>query len=103
MCFSKRRDFGTLCSAHQRSALTKASGILPKIDCAGVTLVSTVSALIIEPRGTIIRGRSTPEIAGRSQVLSPQMIDPSGSMISAAMVRCFMHLMVLEMAGVSKD
>jgi hypothetical protein len=50
-------------------------------------LMLTAVALIIEPVGSIICGRSKPEIAGLSQVIFPQMMDPSTSIISAAMVR----------------
>jgi hypothetical protein len=46
----------------------------------------TVAALIIEPLGSIMCGRNKPEIAERSQVFSPKMIDPSGSLISGATV-----------------
>jgi hypothetical protein len=51
--------------------------------------VVTVAVLIIEPLGSIICGRSKPEIAERSQVFPRQMIDPSGSIIRAAKVRYF--------------
>jgi hypothetical protein len=50
--------------------------------------VHTVAVLIIEPLGSIICGRSKPKIVELSQVLSPKMLDPSGSIISAATVRC---------------
>jgi hypothetical protein len=43
--------------------------------------------LIIEPLGSILCGRSKPEIGEQSQVVSPQMIDPSGSTIRATTVR----------------
>jgi hypothetical protein len=43
-----------------------------------------MAALIIEPLGSAICGRCKPDIAERSQVIYPQMIDPSGSTISAA-------------------
>jgi hypothetical protein len=44
----------------------------------------TAAALIIGPLGSIICGRSKPEIAERSQVISPEVIDTSGSRSSAA-------------------
>jgi hypothetical protein len=46
------------------------------------------AALLIEPLGSIICWRNKPEVAERSQVISPQMIDVSGSIISAGMVHC---------------
>jgi hypothetical protein len=48
--------------------------------------VATGASLIIEPLDSIICGRSNPEIVDRSQLTSPQMIDPSGSIISVAAV-----------------
>jgi hypothetical protein len=48
-------------------------------------LAHTEAALVIERLGFIICGRSKPEIAEQSEVFSPQRIDPSDSMISAAM------------------
>jgi hypothetical protein len=53
----------------------------------GLAANCTVAALLIaEPLGSINWGISKPEIAARSQAFSSQMIDPSGSIISAAMV-----------------
>jgi hypothetical protein len=48
----------------------------------------TAATLIFGPLGPIICGRSKLQIAERSQVFSPQMMDdPSGSKTSAATVR----------------
>jgi hypothetical protein len=47
----------------------------------------TVAALVIEPLGFIICGRCKPEIPKHRQVFSPQMIDPSGAIISAPTCR----------------
>jgi hypothetical protein len=47
-----------------------------------------VELLSVEPLGTMFGARDKPDIAKRSQVLSPQMIDPSGSMFSNATVLC---------------
>jgi hypothetical protein len=44
----------------------------------------TVAALIVEPLGSIVCGRSKPKITERPQAFPPRMLDPSGSMISAA-------------------
>jgi hypothetical protein len=54
------------------------------LDCLECFLFSTGSVLNIEPLGSMICWRSKPEIAERSQVLTPQMIDPSGSRVSAS-------------------
>jgi hypothetical protein len=60
-------------TAHTKSMLHKA-------------MLDTVAALIIEPLGSIICGRSKPKIAVRSQVFSPQTMDPKGSIISTSTV-----------------
>jgi hypothetical protein len=44
--------------------------------------VITVAAPIIEPIGSINCGSRTPEIAERSLMISPEIIDPSGSIIA---------------------
>jgi hypothetical protein len=49
--------------------------------------LDTVAAPIVEPLGSLICGRSEPEIAERSHVFPPQMIGPSGTIISAATMR----------------
>jgi hypothetical protein len=62
---------------------------LPQSLAAGISLPSsflTVAGLIMEPLWSIICGGSKPEIAERYQVFSRQIIDPSGSIIRAAMV-----------------
>jgi hypothetical protein len=61
---------------------------LPQSDSHLDLAAPTVAALILEPLGSIICGRSEADIAERSQVISPQKIDPSGSIISAATVVC---------------
>jgi hypothetical protein len=63
----------------------------PKIRCRCLNnyrSYGTVATIMIdhEPLGSIICGRSKPEIAERSQVISPQMVHPSGSIISTATV-----------------
>jgi hypothetical protein len=47
----------------------------------------TVAVLTIELLGPVICGRSKAEITERSQVLSPQMIGPIGSILSAVTVK----------------
>jgi hypothetical protein len=76
------------------------------LSCMGLLHKSyTVAALIIEPLGSI-----KPKIAEQSLVFSPKMLDPSGSIIGAAMVHldvavacqgctrggCYMHTAFLK-------
>jgi hypothetical protein len=57
-----------------------------------------VAAFIIEPLGSIIDGRSQPKIAKRSQVFLHKMLDPSGSIISAAK-RARKTVLIIEPPG----
>jgi hypothetical protein len=63
-----------------------------------------VAALIIERLGSIVYGMSKPEFAERSEVFPPEMIDPSGSIISAATVHELQESIPLKViAAAAKD
>jgi hypothetical protein len=56
----------------------------------------TVAALSMELLEAIICGRSKLEISEQTQAFALQMIDPSGLIISAAIVRYFMYSVMLR-------